>query len=51
MPFRGIWLDLDGSLTDFGANSWAVADWVHNNVTECKFNQTKYGGTICDNTV
>lgn len=38
-PFRGIFNDLDGTLTGFtdgtGAGSWATAYWKHNEQTEC----------------
>jgi len=34
-PRREIILDLDGSLTGLGANSWATAYWKHNEVPEC----------------
>lgn len=30
MPWRGIFFDLDGSLTGLGPNSWASADFDHN---------------------
>jgi hypothetical protein len=29
-PLRGIWADLDGSLTGKGAGSWATANFLHN---------------------
>lgn len=30
LPFRGIFLDLDGTLTGLGANSWSVSHHEHN---------------------
>ena len=53
-PFRGIFWDLDGSLTDQGANSWAVAYWKHLEQPECIYNTAtlnKYGGILCTPTV
>jgi len=49
-PFRGIWNDLDGSLTGKGANSWATAYFLHNEQPECQKNLAVYDGLICDNT-
>lgn len=50
-PRRGIFADLDGTLTGKGANSWATPDFVHNNQPECTKDLTKYDGIVCDSTV
>lgn len=50
-PFKGIYNDLDGSLTGRGANSWAVAHWPHLEQPECHIDYGVYDGIICGNTV
>ena len=50
-PFRGIWSDLDGSLTGLGAGSWATAYFKHNEQPECTTNLVVYDGILCPNTV
>lgn len=50
-PYRGIYADLDGSLTGLGPNSWATADWAHNRVTECTVDMLKYNGLTCTSAV
>ena len=54
-PDKGILWDLDGSLTDLQAGSWATSYWKHNaDQPECDSTPTtleKFGGIICDNTV
>ena len=49
-PFRGIWYDADGSLTDLGYGSWATANWTHNYQPECVVSEL-YDGVICDSSV
>ena len=51
LPWRGIFLDLDGSLTGLGANSWATPNWIHNNVPECTVSMNKYNGLICTSAI
>jgi hypothetical protein len=46
-PFRGIFLDADGSLTGLGAKTWATANWKHNEQPECTKNVAVYDGIIC----
>ena len=47
-PFRGIWQDLDGSLTGYEANSWAVAYHKYNDFAgECTYDVNVYDGHIC----
>lgn len=50
-PYKAIFLDEDGSVTDKGPQSWATPYYHHHNHTECEKNVTYYGGTICDNRV
>ena len=50
-PLRGIFADLDGSLTGKGPNSWATAYWKHNEQPECTVNLEVYDGITCDSTV
>lgn len=53
-PFRAIFHDLDGSLTDLGANTWAVAYWLHLEQPECFYDSATlftYGGILCDSSV
>lgn len=51
-PFRGIYWDMDGSLTDLGANSYATPDWKHNRVEGfCSDSTTLHNGLICDNRI
>jgi len=52
-PFRGIFWDMDGTLTDKGADSWATPSrWIHNHVDgKCETSDTLHHGLICDNTI
>ena len=53
-PSRAIFFDLDGTLTDLGPNSWAVAYWKHLEQPECFYDsatQFTYGGILCEDTV
>jgi hypothetical protein len=50
-PYKGIFLDEDGSLTGMGPFSWATPYYEHHNHTECDHNLTYWGGTFCDPTV
>lgn len=49
-PNKGIYHDLDGTLTGLGPNSYATAYWPHNNQSECQYIPDLYSGYICDNT-
>ena len=51
LPYRGIFLDLDGSLTGLGPNSWATPNWAHNRVTECTVSLPVHNGLICTSAV
>ena len=46
-PFKGIFHDLDGALTEQGADSYAGAYWVHNEWPECTVDMAVYDGIIC----
>ena len=55
-PFRGIFYDLDGTLTDLspGERTWAVAEWEHLKQPECVYDAatlTTFGGILCRNTI
>ena len=50
-PFRGIFLDETGSLTNKGENSWASADWKHNYQPDCEVDDAVYNGITCTNNV
>jgi hypothetical protein len=49
-PFRGIFWDLDGSLTGLGPNTYATRDYPHLMFPECTLNKEVYDGIICDHT-
>lgn len=49
-PNRGIWHDIDGTLTGKGAGSWATAYFKHNEQPECTNNAAVFDGLTCDNT-
>ena len=54
LPWRGIWKDLDGSLTGLGANTWAAAYHKHLEQPECQFDaatRDKYEAVICSSDV
>ena len=52
-PNRGIYWDMDSTLTGLGSNTWATPDWIHNRQTNACTDEftDKYNGLICDNTV
>lgn len=50
-PYRDIFLDLDGSLTGLGPNSWATPYWRHNDYPECILKQEVYDGLICNSSI
>ena len=49
IPLRGIFRDLDGTLT--GKVGWATAYFPHNDVPECRRDEDNYNGLICDDSV
>ena len=53
-PYRVIFKDEDGSLTEAGPMTWATAHWKHLEQPECSFDEatiSRYGGVICDETI
>lgn len=50
-PFRTIFHDLDGTLTDKGPNSWATYYYQHLETPECEHNHEVFHGVVCDNRV
>ena len=53
-PFRAIFLDLDGTLTELGENTWATHYYKYLEQPECMYDEDtlfKFNGVICDNTV
>lgn len=50
-PWKAIYLDLDGSLTGKGANSWATYYYAHHDVKECVRDAVVFDGVTCDNTI
>jgi hypothetical protein len=51
IPKRGIWLDLDGSLTGLGPNTWPTKYFIHNDQPECTLKDDVFNGLICDSTI
>ena len=49
IPLRGIFRDLDGTLT--GKKGWATAYFPHNDVPECTRDETNFNGLICNDNV
>ena len=52
-PFRGIFWDLDGTLTELGPDSYATWNYKHNQWSEACYltEEDKYNGIICDDRV
>ena len=50
-PFRGIFEDLDGTLTSLGANTWATDYWKHLEQDECYVDAEIFDGIICNSDV
>ena len=46
-PFKGIFHDLDGTLTEQGADSYVSAYWPFNDWPECTVDIEVYDGIIC----
>ena len=49
-PFKGIYYDVDGSLTGLGPKTWATPYYKHMEQPECTKNLEVYDGVICDST-
>ena len=47
IPYRGIWYDIDGTLTGKGAGSWATAYFKHVDQPECTVDLNMYNGVLC----
>ena len=50
-PFKGIYYDLDGTLTEIGPGTWTAAYWKHLESPECVVDLDVYDGVVCDETV
>jgi hypothetical protein len=50
-PYRAIFHDRDGSLTDKGPNTWATYWYEHLDQSECQRDETKFNGIVCDSSV
>ena len=46
-PYKGIFHDLDGTLTGQGADSYVSAYWQHNDWPQCSVDMAMYDGIIC----
>lgn len=46
-PHKGIFHDLDGTLTEQGPDSYVSAYWKHNEWPECTVDMEVYDGIIC----
>jgi hypothetical protein len=46
-PHKGIFHDLDGTLTGQGADSYVSAYWKHNDWPECEVDLAVYDGIVC----
>lgn len=44
---KGIFHDLDGTLTEQGPDSYVSAYWPHNDWPECTVDMSVYDGIIC----
>jgi hypothetical protein len=53
-PYKAIFYDEDGSLTELGPHTWATVDWRHLRQPQCLFDEyslKRFGGIVCDWTV
>ena len=50
-PFKAIFFDETGSLTNLGPNTWHVAYWKHLEQPECTVDLEFMGGIVCDSSV
>lgn len=50
-PERGIFHDMDGTLTGLGADTYATKGYKHTQQPECTLDTTLFDGVVCDNTV
>jgi hypothetical protein len=46
IPYNGIILDEDGSLTELGANSWLAGSNTLRHLPECIGGEPRYGGSV-----
>jgi len=49
-PYKAIFYDLDGTLTEKGPQTWATHHYPHLDVPECEHLEWVYNGVTCDNT-
>ena len=45
--FKGIYHDLDGTLTGLGPDSYTTPDWTHNRWPECTLDYERFDGLVC----
>ena len=50
-PFRAIFADETGDLTNLGPNTWAVPYWKHLEQDECTVDDALMGGIVCSDAV
>jgi hypothetical protein len=50
-PHKAIFHDMDGSLTEKGANTWVTPHYNFLEQPECTVDLAKYDGVYCDSTV
>jgi hypothetical protein len=50
-PWRGIFHDMDGSLTGLGPDTYATKGYKHVQQPECSLDDELFDGVVCDNTV
>lgn len=50
-PWRGIWFDEDGTLTNRGAGSWATPWFLFNEQPECIKDLAVFDGLTCDSSI
>lgn len=50
-PNRGIYHDLDSTLTGQGADTYATRGFMHNQQSECTLDTVLYDGVVCDPSV
>ena len=46
-PNKGIFHDLDGTLTGYGADSYVTSYWIHNDLPACTLDMDIFQGIIC----
>lgn len=50
-PYKAIFLDLDGTTTQMGENSWATPFYSHHEQPECHVKLDMFDGVTCNNKV